>query len=41
VAGVIKVQDEALDKKYLIKWSKELGILDLLTKCFKECGVDI
>ena len=41
VAGVIKVQDKSLDKKYLTKWGEELGINDLLIKSFKECGIDI
>jgi hypothetical protein len=36
ILGIIKVQDELLDKRYLIKWAEELGVKDLLEKAFNE-----
>ena len=36
ILGVIKVQGDSLDKKYLRLWAKELGIDDLLEKAFNE-----
>ena len=39
VLGVIKVQADSLDKEYLTRWSKELGIVELLQKAFRESGV--
>lgn len=36
ILGVIKVQGELLDKKYLLKWAEELGVEDLLEKAFIE-----
>lgn len=36
VLGIIKVQNEKLDKIYLFKWAKELSILDLLIQAYKE-----
>jgi len=36
ILGVIKVQGELLDKKYLLKWAEELGVEDLLEKAFTE-----
>ena len=36
ILGVIKVQGELLDKKYLLKWAEELGVEDLLQKAFTE-----
>jgi hypothetical protein len=36
VKGVIKVQDKNLDLDYLIKWSKELKVNDLLEKVLNE-----
>jgi len=36
ILGIIKVQGELLDKKYLLKWAEELGVDDLLEKAFKE-----
>ena len=35
VLGVIKVQGDLLDKKYLTRWAKELGLDDLLERAFK------
>ena len=36
VLGVIKVQGDLLDKQYLFRWAKELGVNELLEKAFKE-----
>jgi hypothetical protein len=36
ILGVIKVQGELLDKKYLLKWAEKLGMEDLLEKAFTE-----
>ena len=38
VVGVIKVQDERLNKDYLKKWSQHLGIIELLEQAFLECN---
>ena len=34
--GVLKVQQDALDKGYLLQWARELGIADLLEKAWRE-----
>ncbi len=36
VIGVLKVQENLLDRSYLEKWAAELGIADLLEKAWKE-----
>lgn len=36
VIGVLKVQQNSLDRPYLDKWAAELGIADLLDKAFNE-----
>ncbi len=36
ILGVIKVQDDLLNKKYLFRWAKELDVDDLLEKAFNE-----
>lgn len=36
VLGIIKVQNEKLDKIYLLKWAEELNILNLLIQAYKE-----
>ncbi|MDZ7626744.1 MAG: hypothetical protein U5J96_20140 [Ignavibacteriaceae bacterium] len=36
IIGVIKVQGELLDRDYLINWSEELSVKDLLEKALKE-----
>lgn len=41
VIGVIKVQHKNLDDRYLQKWGKDLGLLDLLTKAFQEAGLEL
>ncbi len=39
--GVIKVQCDSLDKKYLQDWSNKLGLYDLLEKAFTDAGVQL
>ena len=34
--GVLRVQQHALDKGYLVQWARELGIADLLDKALME-----
>ena len=34
--GVLKVQQDALDKGYLVQWARELGIADLLDRAWTE-----
>lgn len=41
ILGVIKIQGDNLDKEYLIQWSKQRDIYDLLRKAFKECDYQI
>lgn len=41
VIGVIKVQADLLEKKYLKRWSKELGVLSLLKEAFVEAEVKL
>jgi len=41
VSGIIKVQSNSLDKKYLINWARELGVFDLLEKSFSECNLKL
>jgi hypothetical protein len=36
ILGVVKTQQNLLDKNYLEKWAKELGVIDLLNKIFGE-----
>lgn len=36
VIGVLKVQENSLDRAYLEKWAAELGIADLLQRAWKE-----
>jgi len=36
--GVVAVQGERLDKEYLSKWAKELGVEEVLEKIFKEAS---
>ncbi len=36
ILGVIKVQQDALDRPYLEKWAAELGVGDLLAKAWAE-----
>ncbi len=39
VLGVLKVQAEGLDKEYMTRWARELGILDLLERALEEAGI--
>jgi hypothetical protein len=41
VLGVIKVQENFLDKDYLIKWAQKLDIYNLLVDAFIEAEVPI
>jgi hypothetical protein len=38
VLGVLKVQKEIIDREYLRRWAKELGISDLLDRAFSDAG---
>jgi hypothetical protein len=39
VLGVLKVQGDSLDVKYLRYWAAELGIADLLEQAFRDAGI--
>ncbi len=39
VAGVLKVQKNTLDIKYLQQWASELEVEDLLENAFKDAGI--
>jgi len=39
IQGVLKVQQDSLDIKYLSTWAKELRLADLLEKAFHEAGI--
>lgn len=39
ILGVIKVQGEKLDIRYLKTWSQELGLFELLEKALDESGI--
>jgi hypothetical protein len=41
VIGVIKVQGDLLDKKYLKRWSQKLGLASLMQNAFDEAGVKL
>jgi hypothetical protein len=41
VIGVIKVQGDSLDKKYLQVWSKKLGISKLLKNAFNDTEINL
>ena len=41
ILGVIKVQGNQLDQKYLKKWAEELALPDLLKKAFEEADIEI
>lgn len=38
VRGILEVQAESLDHKYLIRWAAEIGVLDLLERALAEAG---
>ncbi len=39
VLGVLKVQSDRLDRQYLERWAKELGVTSLLAKALIEAGM--
>ena len=39
ILGILKVQNESLDLKYLLVWAEELGLTELLTKAFRDAEV--
>lgn len=41
VMGVIKVQKDSLEKKYLERWSRKLGLSSLLKDAFDAAGVKL
>lgn len=41
IIGVIKVQGDLLDKKYLKSWSQKLGLSSLMQKAFEEADVKL
>jgi len=41
IIGVVKVQADLLDKKYLKRWSEKLGLSSLLKEAFVEAGVKL
>jgi hypothetical protein len=41
IIGVVKVQDDLLDKKYLKRWSKKLGLSSLLKDAFNAADVKL
>lgn len=41
VIGVIKIQKNSLDKKYLKKWAIELNLIELLKKAFIDAEVEL
>jgi len=41
VLGVLKVQENSLDKKYMHQWASELKVEDLLKKAFQDAGIDM
>ncbi len=41
VIGVIKIQGDSLDKKYLKKWTIELGLIELLKKAFIDAEITL
>lgn len=36
ILGILKVQGDGLNRKYLEEWTKKLGLYDLLLKAYKE-----
>ena len=39
VLGILKLQAENLDYKYLTQWADNLGLLDFLSQAFSEAGI--
>jgi hypothetical protein len=40
VLGVLRLQGDVLDRAHLERWSRELGLDDLLARAFAEAGLD-
>ena len=40
ILGVLKVQKDSLEKKYLQHWASELKVKDLLEKAFQDAGIN-
>jgi hypothetical protein len=41
VLGVLKVQENSLDNKYLRHWASQLKVEDLLIKAFQDAGINL
>ena len=41
VLGVIKVQENSLDKEYLKSWAEKIGVLKLLFDAFQEANIQL
>ena len=41
VLGVIKVQGDSLDTKYLVHWSNALGLFESLQQAFSQSGLTL
>ncbi len=41
IQGVLKIQKDSLDIKYLLTWAKKLGLNDILKKAFHEAGFNV
>jgi len=41
VLGVIKVQGDSLDRRYLAAWARIAGLFDLLEQAFEDAGVTL
>jgi len=39
VLGVLKIQQNRLDRPYMQEWAAKLGVLDLLERAWREAGV--
>ncbi len=39
VLGVLKIQAEALDREYMVRWALKLEIPDLLERALEEAGI--
>jgi hypothetical protein len=39
ILGVLKTQRERLDRAYLLKWAREIGVADLLERALSDAGL--
>jgi hypothetical protein len=39
IQGILKVQQESLDREYLLRWAENLGLSELLKKAFQDAGL--